>query len=938
MNHGFNKTIDHFPNIIQISSHDNGLQLIRDSLKSHTQIVTGIGEKPAYNQKGKSSLFHSSAPGYVVANYDAPRNIQFKFYGLKGQSIQELYTYQQVYKDFKPRADSLYTNITTDSVQTAVYPPYNKVSDFVRWMTGNNYRAEWAAKVQLPVIRLNELFGGLKPDKLGGGHESTSLRLKDSTGKEYVLRSILKSPDRVIPNRLLSPFTLGVMMQFFSEGHPYSALAVPPIAEAVGVPHAHPVIGVVAPDPTLGTYQSLFAGKVNLLEEREPLPGTDNTSKAEKKLQEDNDNSYDAIGFLKARMLDLLIGDWDRHEDQWRFHDAKPGKGKYYVIVPRDRDMVFSVTQGALFWYIEHFVLVPYVYGFKARLLPETDTYLYKSAFMNAYPASQIPYDLWMKTAREFQKNVTDEVLNQSIATLPKGLSKTGNEKILKDLKARRDQIVDAMDHYYKFSNKIIDIHASDKNEFVAIEGSNNAMHILMRKINKKGELKDTLVNKTYPRSFTKEIRLYLSKGKDSVVVDNPSSTIKLRIIGGKGKKAYNIINSKKQIRVYDHQIEHYFGKVEKLDKTIRKDSLNTAFVPVNLYHTYQPLLNLGYNIDDGLLLGGGIRFEQQRGFRKSPYTALHILNINHAFASNAFNITYKGDWTKVIGNANLVVNADIHAPEGTQNFFGAGNETTLNKAGDYHRFYRARFSLYNLGLALKWSGLKGGSFTIGPAFQYYKYDPADNTGRFITQTSLLHTYDQNIIDKNKAHLGVIADYTLDNRNNKILPTYGTYIHIVAMGFGGLNKYSKNYGQILPEFRFYKNLNAAQTIVIADRVGGAITVGKPAFYQYAFLGSNNGTLEGYLQYRFAGIRSFYNNLEARIALSRFGNKIIQGEIGITGFYDIGRVWVNGEHSDVWHHGVGGGIYFAPAYMWVLQMNIGHSSEGWFPAFSMGFRF
>jgi hypothetical protein len=28
-----------------------------------------------------------------------------------------------------------------------------------------------------------------------------------------------------------------------------------------------------------------------------------------------------------------------------------------------------------------------------------------------------------------------------------------------------------------------------------------------------------------------------------------------------------------------------------------------------------------------------------------------------------------------------------------------------------------------------------------------------------------------------------------------------------------------------------------------------------------------------------------------------------------GFYDIGRVYLDGESSDTWHHGAGGGLFY-----------------------------
>jgi len=45
-------------------------------------------------------------------------------------------------------------------------------------------------------------------------------------------------------------------------------------------------------------------------------------------------------------MLDLLIGDWDRHEDQWRWKVEKTKKKNIYSPIPRDRDQVFYISTG----------------------------------------------------------------------------------------------------------------------------------------------------------------------------------------------------------------------------------------------------------------------------------------------------------------------------------------------------------------------------------------------------------------------------------------------------------------------------------------------------------------------------------------------------------------------------------------------------------------
>jgi len=103
-----------------------------------------------------------------------------------------------------------------------------------------------------------------------------------------------------------------------------------------------------------------------------------------------------------------------------------------------------------------------------------------------------------------------------------------------------------------------------------------------------------------------------------------------------------------------------------------------------------------------------------------------------------------------------------------------------------------------------------------------------------------------------------------------------------------------------------------------------------------FLGGQ-GNLLGYLQNRFAGQQMVFNNFQARIRLANIAGYILPGQFGLTGFYDVGRVWVKDDTSDKWHQGVGGGLYFSPASLTVLQLLAGHSNEGWYPYISLNFR-
>ena len=43
------------------------------------------------------------------------------------------------------------------------------------------------------------------------------------------------------------------------------------------------------------------------------------------------------------RLFDMLLGDWDRHQDQWRWAAFKEDGVTTYRPVPRDRDQAFSI-------------------------------------------------------------------------------------------------------------------------------------------------------------------------------------------------------------------------------------------------------------------------------------------------------------------------------------------------------------------------------------------------------------------------------------------------------------------------------------------------------------------------------------------------------------------------------------------------------------------
>ena len=72
--------------------------------------------------------------------------------------------------------------------------------------------------------------------------------------------------------------------------------------------------------------------------------------------------------------------------------------------------------------------------------------------------------------------------------------------------------------------------------------------------------------------------------------------------------------------------------------------------------------------------------------------------------------------------------------------------------------------------------------------------------------------------------------------------------------------------------------------------------------------------------------SAYGSLELRVKLFEVKSYFLPGPLGITGFYDIGRVWLKGESSRIWHSAYGGGVYFVPFNKFMVSASVGFAAQ------------
>lgn len=920
---------------IYIAGHEHGLQYLQD--KNIRQIVSGGGSRVDFLKETNKSKYSAATAGFASIDILHNGKLNIQFYSWEDENwteqsfITEPVSTKNTYTAYQESISSV-----GDSIVMSVYPKYDDKNKFHRWLFGENFRKEYATPVKVPIFRISELYGGLTPTQRGGGMQSVSLRLVDSTGTEYALRSVLKRSENLLPQSLRSSFAKDWVDDAMSAQHPFGALIVPAFAEALEIPHAKPIIGYVAPDTALQQYNYLFANSFALLEERNPLGKSDNTIKFLSSIQKDNDNRFDARTFLKSRILDVFIGDWDRHEDQWRWKNlSKKNEDKNYINIPRDRDQVMHKTEGIIPSLVKKPYLLPTLQGFGGKI-DDIKYSLIKSNFLNAHPFNQFSRKEWNEVVQETVQILSDSLITKAVQNLPIEYASIREDELITSFKERREALEGAFDDFYRFIHKKMDIRLSDKNEKLTLSAIPNG-NVLMsiQKINKNGKLTDTLLIQEIDKDITKELRLYLENGNDSVLINNEIKNLKIRIIGGKGENNIQNLAKNPRIRYYGMSEHTQFDNGEKMRTILSKDSSVSQFVPVNLYNFWAPNTDIGLNVDDGLILGTGFIYTHKSGFRKLPYSNRQSLTFAHSFSTNAFRIRYKGEWNEVFRKTNFLLNAYINAPNNTINFYGHGNETKFSRFDGHKKFYRARYSLYNLEAYLKFKLHPDLNFKIGPSLQLYHYSNSDTAGRYINLVEV-KTFDSIQKFNDKTHIGVRGSFELLKRNRILTQKWGYELTIDYEWMWQTKSTQGHYGKVKPKIIVENKLDGAGNIRLYNRIGSTIVLGENPYYESAFLGGQDNLL-GYRQFRFAGTASLFHNIELHAKILELDSYILPGSLGLIAVHDLGRVWIKDESSRKLHNSYGGGFYLAPGNLTKISFMMVGSKEGWYPYLKMGVR-
>jgi hypothetical protein len=823
----------------------------------------------------------------------------------------------------QPASDSI-----TPKFKVISAGPQYKRSAWHNFFWGTNYRKEWSTPISLPVLLLDSAKGGLIPIKEGGGHQTTSLHLETKDGKTYTLRSVDKKLGKVLPPAFLGTFIERQVNDEVSMSHPYAAITVPGMAESAGIYHTNPQFVYLPRQAALDTFNNKFAGKVYVFEQRVKgnwknagnlgnFEDYYDTDEVMKKLQEETENKVDQDAFLKARLFDMLIADWDRHEDQWEWGVRKQGNKKIFVPVPIDRDQAYFKHNGLLLDAGIFYSGIGYFQSLKDHI-SNVEELNYEERGLDRVFTNELTKAQWEKAAKELKASLTDEVIENSIKKFPPKIFAISGNKITSDLKSRRDSLLVYATEYYLFLAREVEIIGTKGTDYFDIKRLNgNETSVKLYNINKDG-IKESApyYSRVFLNKETKEVRLFGLSGNDVYTTEGKvNNGLRIKIIGGYDKDSI-IVNStaggKTKTYVYDGP-DDYIQASSNIKRHISTDSAIHKYEYRSfIYDSKGFYPGLFYSDADRIFIGLGYKWKHQ-AWRKTPFAFKHDINVHYSITQRAFSFTYKGIFPLTVGKWSLALLANYDFIRWT-NFYGLGNETVLTTQDkDFNRM-RSKGALGSIGLNRKTGN---NYFEIKGFFESVKIINDDE--RYIAKT--IAPIDPGVFNS-KSFAGAAAGYTFSKLNDLIVPTSGiifsgnvSYTQNVKVSNKSFWKYGSNLQLYIPLVSKF-SLAVSGGIETAD--------GKPEFYQYPSIGGGQN-LRGFSLQRFYGKTVFYNSNELRF-ISNVRSYLINGKAGLLGFIDDGRAWMPGEKSSTLHVGYGGGIIVAPFNFIFADITYGISDE------------
>lgn len=921
--------------LIFVSGHENSLQYHNPGW--HHYIVSGSGSKTAYVREGYNTPFAESKLGYAQLKQMSDGSMHLTFFD---EDNRELYHNKITRsKTHFEHSDSAYATVLPDSFYAPAHADY-RMSKFGQIFMGSAYRDVWTTPIKLPVLDISKHEGGLTPISKGGGFASNSLLLKDKDGKQYAMRSVNKDLANVLPASMQRMKAANILRDQTVANYTYGALPVRSLSNSLGIYHTDAHLYYVPKQSGLGEFNQSFGDELYWLEERPSKDGSgDPHFGSSKKIIGYNDlianleqkphHLVDQKTTLRARLFDLWVHDWDRHDDQWRWASFKEDGQTIYRPIPRDRDQVFYKMNGFIPWIAYSFV--------ERKFVPFRKRYIaikgqpFNARYFDRYYLTDLERSEWESIIDQFTSDITDAMIDSAMQTIPAEVRHINAEEFAEKLRSRRGKLKKFAMRHYCLISKFVNLTGTDEDDEFIVTVNNDRSLKIERYYTDKDKNRVLAFSRTFVKKETKAVNIYALEGKDRVEIrGEKSSKVKLRVIGGLGKDVVRSDNKHTSwVHLFDDDDGMHVNSVKEISAQYFNDQIgNNAYNRTGFkYDRLSPTGTIGFTVDDGLWIGAGFNVITHR-FRKQPYASHHKFSFRAAPAGReAFEVSYEFDYTRLILNRiGLGANMSFAQPV-YQSFFGYGNDSKITASNNQFNWVRMNRSfiqpffryLSNTG---KHSVKVGPSFSMNKLIRFGTRITEVDTSNFVADDFRFRYY-----------AGVFGEYEVNTTDNAMNPTRGVLFNVSPFWRQQLSSTKTNFG-LQSSLTLYLTFGNRWRPTLASRVGFDYVGGSPELYHYSTLGVNSN-LRGFRNDRFTGDKVFYTNFEWRLPIVNWQNNILPMKIGVALAADLGRVWFPGENSSVWHAGYTGSVSFNLLDFIMIVPSVSYSKEDFYFNFGTG---
>ncbi len=945
-----------------VSGHEKNLQYLKGG-DIHQIISGGLGQvTPTHLTDGYITAVGGTLPYKGVFTYGAPGFARLRYFDDGSSKVtfttaEKDYTFSVLPPFSKDSTAEKYKLPEPGSRSKAVYDAdrSTKKTAFFEYLWGKRYRSYYSIPVAAPIVMLDTLYGGVQVTKKGGGHQSYSIRLEDDDQREFSMRSLRKDPLKflkfsvqgvayteddylgTVPEKLIS--------DFFTTAHPYMQMVIDPMAKAVDVNHSRAKLYFVPKQNALGPLNREFGDELYFIEERPSdeqaqykgyrrtldekgkVVDFESTTDMLEKIKSDESYHIDQQAYVRARIFDMLLGDWDRHQDQWRWAEyEKPNGDREFMPIPRDRDNAFPKFDGNAVKVIQWFIPITRQWQSYGPTIKNVKWLNFNGGRLDQALITEYSAKDWRIEAEFIQAQLTDSIIDEAFLRLPKSVRDDTAEYIKESLKQRLKALPNYAQAYGAYLDRTVAVHATEKDDVVRVHRNDNGTTkvILQRKLSDTPD--ETFYERTFIPEATNEIWIY-GLGDDDVftVTGNGKPTIFVRLIGGYGADTFDVKN-KKSVKVYEWRHEETDFKGPSPAKQLSNQ------YRTNTYHWryFKPSRNIlvptaGFRTDDGLFLGLKNTYIKN-GFNGNPFRQKHLLHAKYHFNFQATELSYSGIFANVFPTWNFEVDAYATSDRYANNFFGFGNDSENNEEQLGRDYYRARLEQFKLSAGLAYRTLK-----IKPIFESYQLSEVGD--RLFTSDNL-----GNAVFDRQFYTGGETSLYYYNDDANDFPTKGLYLGM-TLGYKANTSLRENrFGYFSFRAEVIQKLIPSGNLVVGTTGEYKTNFGGEYFFYHApALGGSNG-LRGFRDERFTGKSYFYQSTDLRWRIKRYVTAVAPLTVGAYGGFDYGRVWQPNEDSDQWHTSHGLGVWLGLGNYLGFNAGVFRSNEATMVQAGFGFGF